>query len=97
VENSRLPIANPSIPGFGLGMSTGDHIERHEIDLYLDAVSAVCFRRIGDNLLGLQCDTIDRDGEPIRVLVSFEGEAAPKLKRAVDRIFDQHPEMRTWK
>jgi hypothetical protein len=70
-----------------------DHIERHEIHRYFDAISAVCIKRRGDNLLGLQCDTVQGQ----RLLLSFEGRAAPMLKRAIDRVFARHPEMRTWK
>ena len=74
-------------------MSSGDHISRHEIDRYFDAISAVCVKRRGDNLLALQCDTVQGP----RVMLSFEERAAPLLKRAIDRAFARYPEMRAWK
>ena len=70
-----------------------DHIVRHEIDRYLDVTHALCIKRAGDNLLGLQCDTM----QGVRLLLSFEGPQAPALKRAVDRAFVSHPEMLDWK
>lgn len=70
-----------------------DHIQRHEIDGYFDAISTVCIKRPGENLLGLQCDTV----QGVRLLLSFEGQSAAALKRAIDRAFARHPEMRSWK
>jgi hypothetical protein len=45
VENSLLPVAAAPISSFDFCMSTGDHIERHEVTYYYDAVSTVCFQR----------------------------------------------------
>ncbi len=74
---------------------SGDHIKHHGINLYFDAISAVCYKREG--VLGLQCDITDEFGQHLRLLLSFEGEAAPNLKRAIDRVFARYPEMRAWK
>ena len=70
-----------------------DHITRHEIDQYFDVTHAFCINRKDETLLGLQCDT----AQGARLLLSFEGRLARELKRAVDRAFARHPEMREWK